>query len=470
MYTECPKCGAKLPDPGRDFKCGKCGTIVKTLGATFVDDDEGMGPIAAIQLSDEPRWKAILLALQSMARLVAMVLLLVVLFLCIGALVFGIPVFYQGAPGSELGAPIYLLAPAPVVFLILSGPAFLAYYGFLVVAILASFGYMVWSERKPLVRQVVNSIKEFMAPPRKEGHGFIQVPQLFLAVLFFDLIYAWTLVGSGTPTSSPDFGSMPQWYLLYTFANASVYEEFAARTLLLGLPLLLAYMFAYIAGDGTSNFKDYIKSKCSRGLAGFLVGGGFRIGVLEAFFISGSAVMFGLAHLPGWDMWKIIPTLIAGLAFGYLFLKVGIHAAIILHFSFDYLSMAYSLVPGFYELEILLVLVWFIVGAFYFVHYAWQIGVWFRDRIRRVTVPGPLPAPLPRKPAPSAAAAAAQSPYPAEIGNVKRDDLVDIEGRMLLKTPEGPRPTPKPSPEPVKTAPPRPSEVPRVESKPEQKK
>jgi hypothetical protein len=458
VYTECPKCGAKLPDPGRDFKCGKCGSIVKTLGATFVDDDEGLGPIAAIQLSDEPRWKAILRALQSMARLVAMVLLLVVLFLCIGALVFGIPVFYQGAPGSELGAPIYLLAPAPVVFLVLTGPAFLAYYGFLVVAILASFGYLVWSERRPLVRQVVNSIKEFMAPPRKEGHGFIQVPQLFLAVLFFDLMYAWGLAGSGTQTSSPDFGAMPQWYLLYTFANASVYEELAARTLLLGLPLLLAYMFAYIAGDGTSDFKEYIKSKCSRGLKGFVLGGGFKMGVLEAFFIAGSAAMFGLAHVSGWDMWKIIPTFVAGLAFGYLFLKVGIHAAIILHFSFDYLSMAYSLVPGFYDFEILLIFVWFIVGAFYFVHYIWQIGRWLGQRIADARAPATALPPSKRGIAPSAVAAAAESPYPAEIGNIKRDDLVDIEGRMNLQTPDGPRAAPKPS------------EVPRFESKPEQKK
>ena len=437
VYTVCPKCGAQLRDPGRDFTCGRCGSVVRTLGATFEDDNEGMGPIAAIQLSDEPRWKAILLAVQSMARLVAMVLLLVVLLLCIAALVLGAPSVFAGAIGSGIGAPIYLLAPAPVTFFILTDMTFLAYFTFLVVAILGSFAYLVWHERRDLLRQVSTSVKEFTAPPRKEAFGFNQVPQLFLAVLFFDLLYAWALMFSGTQTRSPDFASLPDWYLYYTFANASVYEELAARTLLCGMPLLLAYTFAFLTSNG-STYKEYLSSKCSRGLKGFLIGGGFKVGPLEAFFLAGSALMFGFAHAPGWDLWKVMPTFVAGLAFGYLFLRVGIHAAIILHFAFDYLSLAYSLVPGILELEVLLIFVWFIVGGFYYFHYIWQIFTWVMQKLSQLSGPGPATStatPIsPLKPSPVSAGTTATSSLTVDAGRppAKRDDLVDVEGSARL--------------------------------------
>src|SRR3989442_15375943 len=46
----------------------------------------------------------------------------------------------------------------------------------------------------------------------------------------------------------------------------------------------------------------------------------------------GSSVIFGLAHAPGWGWWKVIPAAVAGLGFGYLFLRHGIAAAISVHF------------------------------------------------------------------------------------------------------------------------------------------
>src|SRR5207249_6609828 len=45
-------------------------------------------------------------------------------------------------------------------------------------------------------------------------------------------------------------------------------------------------------------------------------------------FLIASSVIFGLAHAPGWGLWKVIPAMVAGLGFGYLFLRHGIAAAI----------------------------------------------------------------------------------------------------------------------------------------------
>jgi hypothetical protein len=126
---------------------------------------------------------------------------------------------------------------------------------------------------------------------------------------------------------------------------------------------------------------DYLRSRSTNGLLGYFLGGGFTMGPLEAFFIAGSALMFGLAHVAGWDMFKALPTFIAGLGFGYLFLKVGIHAAILLHFAFDYLSLGEALLPGFGLMDLLLVVLFTVVGAFYFGHYAVQAAKWFRGQL-----------------------------------------------------------------------------------------
>jgi hypothetical protein len=45
----------------------------------------------------------------------------------------------------------------------------------------------------------------------------------------------------------------------------------------------------------------------------------------------------------GWGPWKVIPTFITGALFGYLYIKVGLHAAIAMHFLFDYDGFIYDL-------------------------------------------------------------------------------------------------------------------------------
>jgi hypothetical protein len=135
------------------------------------------------------------------------------------------------------------------------------------------------------------------------------------------------------------------------------------------------------------SLSDYLRRRSTRGLWGYVLGGGFSIGPLEAFFIVGSALMFGYAHVPSWDMWKLVPTFIAGLGFAYLFLRVGIHAAILLHFSFDYLGMAVAMLPAFDTFYGVVALLWVAVGAFYFAHYVHGAAKWASAAVR--TAPAP---------------------------------------------------------------------------------
>src|SRR5207244_5624564 len=127
------------------------------------------------------------------------------------------------------------------------------------------------------------------------------------------------------------------------------------------------------------------------GSAGRYIGGAWRYligGVLRrdspkealvagwAFLLASSAI-FGLAHAPGWGYWKVVPSMVAGLGFGYLFLRHGVGAAILAHFVNDYaLSLAYEGIGG-VGLEALISLVFIglaIAGAGFLVWYA--IDAW----------------------------------------------------------------------------------------------
>ena len=63
-------------------------------------------------------------------------------------------------------------------------------------------------------------------------------------------------------------------------------------------------------------------------------------------FLLASSIVFGLAHGPGYGDWKIAPVAVAGLAMGYLFLRHGLHVAIMFHFATDAFIATYEFVGG----------------------------------------------------------------------------------------------------------------------------
>ena len=107
----------------------------------------------------------------------------------------------------------------------------------------------------------------------------------------------------------------------------------------------------------------------------YILGGGFQFGKAELVLLVFSSLMFGIAHSFNWDLFKVLPAFIAGLAMGYLFLKFGLYAAIMFHFFTDYLSISLSVWPNNNDLQTglsLLILVFVVVGVVYFVHYAFK--------------------------------------------------------------------------------------------------
>ena len=204
----------------------------------------------------------------------------------------------------------------------------------------------------------------------------------------------------------------PQWYILFSLLNAPVYEELVFRALMIGVPLMFGSLYVRAIGIA----KGRLPAGTTRGayLAGslrYLLGGGMsrkspRAVLLPAsLFLLASSIVFGLAHGPGYGDWKIAPVAVAGLAMGYLFLRHGLHVAIMFHFATDAFIATYEFVGGSSSLGIAMNLGFFLLlfpGAGFFAYYLLYSGRLARDVLRPTSParPGtPIAAPPPGAPA-----------------------------------------------------------------------
>jgi hypothetical protein len=196
------------------------------------------------------------------------------------------------------------------------------------------------------------------------------IAQMFFALIFFNMVIVIMLLFIGFPITSPTAGETPElWEMFFALANASVAEEIFTRTVYIGLPLLAF---------------DFLVRKRTKELFRYFIGGGFKIEHITIFLIILSSILFGLAHYPSWGLWKVFPTFAAGLAFGYLFVRKGIHTAIILHFLFDYMLIILAFFSGniailmvFSLLLLLVMLFWIFSGLIYFIVYINRIFEFF---------------------------------------------------------------------------------------------
>jgi hypothetical protein len=302
--------------------------------------------------------------------------LLLVMVVNVAILIWGIGQVY---PHMDHTIGLFIITPYIVEFARLSGPLFFLYYVVLAAVITASFLWMLAKSVEPLGQ-------ELMIRQPKKGHSPIYtIGTVFMAVMAFNIIFYLLIESSGANPTSPTTGA-ELWALLYNYAEASVWEEIVSRVLLIGVPLLLISLLLRPRNPETNPRKWYQ----------YLLGGGFTIGRKEAIFLVFSAIMFGTAHVFSWDIFKILPSAVAGLALGYLFLKVGLYASILLHFAFDYLSIPLDLAPDSVSLTVLLgllIIVWIVIGIPYLVLYASKGLGWLTGRRIWPDVPRAAPQP-----------------------------------------------------------------------------
>jgi hypothetical protein len=286
---------------------------------------------------------------RGLASIVTFGLLLLVSFNIV-VLVWGIGQVLPNLTGHATS--LFIITPWLVGIFPVSGISLSIYYLFLVVAIVASFIWMLKKSLHKFGHELTFQIHD-------EGHSpLYMISTLFFAVFAFSYIFylAVTLLGSSpnVPSQGVDL-----WEILFSYAQASVWEELITRVLLLGVPLLLVA----IAMNKVKDPKHYI------------LGGGFQLGKPELALLVFSSAMFGFAHSFSWDLWKVLPAFTAGLAMGYLFLRFGLYAAIMFHFFTDYFTISISVWPNNNDLQTglsLLILVFIAVGVVYFINYSFK--------------------------------------------------------------------------------------------------
>ncbi len=258
---------------------------------------------------------------EEIASITALAVFIILIGLNLAALVLAAPSVFAHLWYAQYY--FLVITPWPIGLFPLSGPSLVAWYAVVVFAISASVIYYY-------INNFLSIVKDSRVPVTGKRTAELYFMTLFVTVAVYLLVDLFTT----TPPKTPNFGEYPEWAQYMAFAYASFHEELITRVFLLGLPLLTVHALGKVMGWGDV-----------RPLHRYVVGGGFEIGSFEILFIIFSASMFGVAHmLGGWDWVKVIPTMVFGVAAGYLFLRAGLYASILLHFGTNYLQFGLRLV------------------------------------------------------------------------------------------------------------------------------
>ncbi len=273
------------------------------------------------------------------------------------------------------------------IFIILNGivslfsldNSMLIFYILFIAVLLASFIVLVMKSKDTFAR-------ELTMKPVKEHSPLYTMCTLIMAMVVVSTIVQIVIPALLGQTSHVPPMDKERWQILYSIAEPPVWEELISRVLLLGIPLLVID-FVLNAVD-----KKYERKPLKR----YILGGGFSFGAKEIIFLLISSALFGYAHFSGWDAYKIIPAMIAGIAMGYMFLKYGLYASISFHAinnmiglsTYMYTGVGYTLLIGIISLLMLL------LGIPYLVNYTYKLAKWISKSIEKPkgAVPQPSPA------------------------------------------------------------------------------
>jgi hypothetical protein len=351
--------GVEQPSPLAIQFCSNCGSRAHENSSFCSSCGNPLWPTQSLQPSPPPPGafyyppvqKSTKEMLKEVGRGIAsigLLLLALLLIVNVAILIWGGSVVLPIASDPTQGSSLFLIIPwidPLLIFADLTGAAFAIFYLVLIFAITGSFVWLIWKSR-------VAFKDEISFRPLRNGHSPLYVVgTIFFAVLAFDSLYAILLTLLGVQIITPDFPGYELWQLLQGLASASVWEELIVRVLYIGVPLFVIDLVS----KKVTNPKHY------------LLGGGFKLGAKELALLWISSGLFAYGHIVSWDAWKIIPAWVAGLAFGYLFLRIGLYASIVLHFAFDYLSMPMDLTSSLLVTLTLglMLLFWEVLGGVY---------------------------------------------------------------------------------------------------------
>ena len=195
------------------------------------------------------------------------------------------------------------------------------FYVFLAVVLIASSVLVLWDS------------KEFFRP----GEGYFDridrtplfwLGLLFGAVLFLEIVLSgfFSLIGMGIEIPG-GLLDMTLEEALFKLSEAAVWEELMFRMLLFGVPVTIVAIACR-----------------EKGALRYLFGG-FGSSKLTITFLIISSVLFALAHVDSWGVSKFFTVILGGFMLGYVYMRFGIHVAIVCHMINDF-SMVWTLGAG----------------------------------------------------------------------------------------------------------------------------
>lgn len=276
----------------------------------------------------------------------------------------------------DYSVPIFIILDG-VVDLFTLDNSLLIFYIFFIAVLLASFIVLILRSKDTFAR-------ELTMKPVKEHSPLYTICTLIMAMTVISMLIQVVIPALLGQTSHVLPMDDERWQILYSIAEPPVWEEFISRVLLLGIPLLVI--------DLVLNAID--KKYERKPLRRYVLGGGFSFGAKEIIFLLISSVLFGYAHFSGWDAYKIIPSAIAGLAMGYMFLKYGLYASISFHAINNMIGMSTYLYDGIGYVTIIgiISLLMLLLGIPYLVNYTYKLTKWISKSIEnpKGAVPQPL--------------------------------------------------------------------------------
>ncbi len=373
----CPMCGAQIAPIAPPTICPRCTTRHNLVVCPVCGLSSPYFHHPAL------KFKQNVSKLQSIVWNISLILFMILLALNLATLLYvtGALMVPNVVEGGLTDIPVFTIFPTlAILFFITDSIAIIVYFSLIIMTIVYAYIHFSLFDGKGLGRLISSPI-HLIVPRLRSRNRWVMVCQLFLASTFFQVTYILILNAIGIETNPPSGnGAEPLWLTMFSLANASVYEEFISRMVMIGLPMFVGSIFLRtlaVTRAGPGALEGQTTGRYLLGSARYLYGGTLsrkspKIVLIPAtFFGLLSSIMFGLAH-QGWGAWKLLPAFIAGLALSYVFLRGGFLAAVLLHFAIDYLSAMAVLSLDDQAFQIFLgsfIMILLILGSGFFLYY-----------------------------------------------------------------------------------------------------
>ena len=300
--------------------CGNCG---EELSCPRCEEYRGMGAVFCgecgrrlAQDPEPPAGRGLMFYLDA-AVMIVLPFMLILLAIETAGMLLNIGSTWSFLEDYE--STFFLLLPLVTPIATFGGLPIQIYWIVLVAVILACIALILYQSRDMFRVRSLDDVA-----PKAGPTPMYWVCLLFGSVIILELIVMFVESALGLPMETPgwiDKMTLPE--MAFEFADAAVWEEVVSRALPMGIPMAA---IAFICTKRLDSAKYVL--------------GGFGFSKASVILIVVTAVVFGIAHVDSWNAAKAIPTVLGGLAMGYLYARFGIHASIIYHFLTDYMMVA----------------------------------------------------------------------------------------------------------------------------------